>query len=198
MTAKAYTIAGAILLVFSLWFNWHAFTESKALEKDLKKEEKNAQKWKNSYEQEQKALKIEENNQEETVEIQAEKDTAYEEVRVMEEQMEWNKEALRALFNYKNLAEREKNLDYYLTETQKEKMEQAKSDSDNADGGSSLQSQSSFYQSISDDSFSTWNILKVEMEAEGVKTDVSLLANLTYTLEEGKWLLSDMKFQESN
>ncbi|MBF2631730.1 hypothetical protein IBB72_14290, partial [Listeria seeligeri] len=64
--------------------------------------------------------------------------------------------------------------------------------------GSSLQSQSSFYQSISDDSFSTWNILEVEMEAEGVKTDVSLLANLTYTLEDGKWLLSDMKFQESN
>ncbi|MHC5409204.1 hypothetical protein ACYRE2_09915 [Listeria seeligeri] len=198
MTAKAYQIAGAILLIFSLWLNWHTYTESKALEKELNKEEKNAQKWKKSYEQEQQALKLEENNQEETVEIQAEKDTAYEEVHVMEEQMEWNKEALRALFNYKNLTEREKNLDYYLTEPQKEKMEQAKSDSDNADGGSSLKSQSSFYQSISDDSFSTWNILKVEMEAEGVKTDVSLLANLTYTLEEGKWLLSDMTFQESN
>lgn len=197
MTAKAYTIAGAILLVFSLWLNWHTYTGSKVLEKELNKEEKNAQKWKKSYEQEQQALKLEENNQEETVEIQAEKDTAYEEVHVMEEQMEWNKEALRALFNYKNLAEREKNLDHYLTETQKEKMEQAKSDSDNADGGSSLQSQSSFYQSINENSFSTWNVIKVEIGTEGVNTSISLLANLTFTLENDRWLIKNMEFIEN-
>lgn len=196
MTAKAYKIAGGVLLVFSLWLNWHTYTQNNSLEKELKTEEQHTQKWKKAYEQAQQALKLEENRQGETVEIQAEKDTAYEEVYLMEEQMAWNKEALRALFSYKSLAEREKNLDYYLTEAQKEKMIQAKSDSDNADGGSSLQSQSSFYQSISDNSFSTWNILEVEIESEGEKATVSLLANLTYSLEGGKWLLSDMQFQE--
>ncbi|MDT0090730.1 hypothetical protein QJV36_05790 [Listeria marthii] len=111
--------------------------------------------------------------------------------------MAWNKEALRALFNYHNLAEREENLSYYLTDEQKKKMELAKSDSDNADGSASLQSQSSFYQSINEDSFSTWNVVEVEMETDGVKTPVSLLAKLTFSSEDGKWLLSDMEFQEN-
>ncbi|EOB3789424.1 hypothetical protein ACII2S_002172 [Listeria monocytogenes] len=114
----------------------------------------------------------------------------------MEEQLAWNKEALRALFSYHNLAEREENLSYYLTEEQKKKMELAKSDSNNADGSALLQSQSTFYRSNSEDSFSTWNIVEVEIDSAGLKTPVSLLANLTFVSENDKWLLNNMQFQE--
>ncbi|WP_271001597.1 hypothetical protein [Listeria seeligeri] len=44
--------------------------------------------------------------------------------------------------------------------------------------------------------------IKDLLQSDFPKTDVdtihnaSLSANLTYTLEKGKWLLSDMKFQE--
>ncbi len=44
--------------------------------------------------------------------------------------------------------------------------------------------------------------IKYQLQSDFSKTDVdtihnaSLLVNLTYTLEEGKGLLSDMKFQE--
>ncbi|EHC5243894.1 hypothetical protein C9795_01530 [Listeria monocytogenes] len=198
MTAKAYKIAGGVFLVFSLWLNWHTYTQNNSLEKELKTEEQQTQKWKKAYEDEKHAKKIAEKNEGETVETQEKKDVAYQQNHVMEEQLSWNKEALHALFSYHNLAEREENLSYYLTEEQKKKMELAKSDSDNADGSASLQTQSSFYQSINEDSFSTWNVVEVEMEAEGVKTPVSLLANLTFSSEEGKWLLNDMKFQENN
>ncbi|EQC0655694.1 hypothetical protein ACY4RH_000310 [Listeria monocytogenes] len=197
MTAKAYKIAGGVLLIFSLWLNWHTYTQNNSLEKELKTEEQQTQKWKKAYEDEKHAKKIAEKNEGETVETQEEKDMAYQQNHVVEEQLSWNKEVLHALFSYHNLAEREENLSYYLTDEQKKKMELAKSDSDNADGSASLQSQSSFYQSISEDSFSTWNVIEVVMEAEGVKTPVSLLANLTFSSEEGKWLLNDMKFQEN-
>ncbi|OFH56343.1 hypothetical protein [Listeria monocytogenes] len=197
MTAKAYKIAGGVLLVFSLWLNWHTYTQNNSLEKELKTEEQHTQKWKKAYEDEKHAKKIDEKHEGETVETQEKKDIAYQQNHVMEEQLSWNKEALLALFSYHNLAEREENLSYYLTDEQKKKMELAKSDSDNADGSASLQTQSSFYQSISADSFSTWNVVEVEMEAEGVKTLVSLLANLTFTSENHKWILSDMQFQET-
>lgn len=172
-------------------------TQYNSLENELKTEEQHTKKWKKTYEDEKHAKKIAEKNEGETIETQEKKDVAYQQNHVMEEQLAWNKEALRALFSYHNLAEREDNLSYYFTDEQKKKMELAKSDSDNADGSASLQSQSSFYQSISEGSFSSWNVIEVEMGAEGVKTLVSLLANLTFSSEDGKWLLSDMKFQEN-
>ncbi|KXS65475.1 hypothetical protein AWJ00_06785 [Listeria monocytogenes] len=196
MTAKAYKIAGGVLLVFSLWLNWHTYTQNNSLEKELKTEEQHTQKWKKAYEDEKHAKKIAEKNEGETVEIQEEKEVAYQQNHVMEEQLAWNKEALRALFSYHNLAEREENLSYYLTEEQKKKMELAKSDSDNADGSALLQSQSTFYRSNSEDSFSTWNIVEVEIDSAGLKTPVSLLANLTFVSENDKWLLNNMQFQE--
>ncbi|EAF1964388.1 hypothetical protein CJ762_09685, partial [Listeria monocytogenes] len=196
MTAKAYKIAGGVLLVFSLWLNWHTYTQNNSLEKELKTEEQHTQKWKKAYEDEKHAKKIAEKNEGETVETQEKKDVAYQQNHVMEEQLSWNKEALHALFSYHNLAEREENLSYYLTDEQKKKMELAKSDSDNADGSASLQTQSSFYQSISADSFSTWNIVEVEMELNGLKTLVCLLVNLTFVYENDKWLLNNMNFQE--
>ncbi|EAC2725773.1 hypothetical protein CJ760_08870 [Listeria monocytogenes] len=198
MTAKAYKIAGGVLLVFSLWLNWHTYTQNNSLEKELKTEEQHTQKWKKAYEDEKHAKKIAEKNEGETVETQEKKDVAYQQNHVMEEQLSWNKEALHALFSYHNLAEREENLSYYLTDEQKKKMELAKSDSDNADGSASLQTQSSFYQSISADSFSTWNIVEVEMELNGLKTLVCLLVNLTFVYENDKWLLNNMNFQENN
>ncbi|EAE9314723.1 hypothetical protein BVM15_14010 [Listeria monocytogenes] len=197
MTAKAYKIAGGVLLVFSLWLNWHTYTQNNSLEKELKTEEQQTQKWKKAYEDEKHAKKIAEKNEGETVETQEKKDMAYQQNHIMEEQLSWNKEALHALFSYHNLAEREENLSYYLTDEQKKKMELAKSDSDNADGSASLQTQSSFYQSISKDSFSTWNIIEVEMDSEGLKTQVPLLANLTFVSENGMWLLDDMQFLEN-
>ncbi|EAE4164317.1 TPA: hypothetical protein NOY48_002231, partial [Listeria monocytogenes] len=196
MTAKAYKIAGGVLLVFSLWLNWHTYTQNNSLEKELKTEEQHTQKWKKAYEDEKHAKKIAKKNEGETVETQEKKDAAYQQNHVMEEQLAWNKEALHALFSYHNLAEREENLSYYLTDEQKKKMELAKSDSDNADGSASLQTQSSFYQSISADSFSTWNIVEVEMELNGLKTLVCLLVNLTFVYENDKWLLNNMNFQE--
>ncbi|EAC8476616.1 hypothetical protein GQS95_14300 [Listeria monocytogenes] len=198
MTAKAYKIAGGVLLIFSLWLNWHTYTQNNSLEKELKTEEQQTQKWKKAYEDEKHAKKIAEKNEGETVETQEKKDVAYQQNHVMEEQLSWNKEALHALFSYHNLAEREENLSYYLTDEQKKKMELAKSDSDNADGSASLQTQSSFYQSISADSFSTWNIVEVEMELNGLKTLVCLLVNLTFVYENDKWLLNNMNFQENN
>ncbi|EOV6590260.1 hypothetical protein ACN94Y_002954 [Listeria monocytogenes] len=197
MTVKAYKIAGGVLLVFSLWLNWHTYTQNNSLEKELKTEEQHTEKWKKAYEDEKDAKKIAEKNEGETVETQEKKDVAYQQNHVMEEQLSWNKEALHALFSYHNLAEREENLSYYLTDEQKKKMELAKSDSDNADGSASLQTQSSFYQSINENSFSTWNVVEVVMEADGVKTLVSLLVNLTFTSENHKWILSDMQFQET-
>ncbi|EHT7836477.1 hypothetical protein KXK12_001636 [Listeria monocytogenes] len=197
MTAKAYKIAGGVLLIFSLWLNWHTYTQNNSLEKELKTEEQQTQKWKKAYEDEKHAKKIAEKNEGETVETQEKKDVAYQQNHVMEEQLSWNKEALHVLFSYHNLAEREENLSYYLTDEQKKKMELAKSDSDNADGSASLQTQSSFYQSISADSFSTWNIIEVEMDSEGLKTQVPLLANLTFVSENGMWLLDDMQFLEN-
>ncbi|EHR3672355.1 TPA: hypothetical protein ACSY42_01570 [Listeria monocytogenes] len=196
MTAKAYKIAGGVFLVFSLWLNWHTYTQNNSLEKELKTEEQQTQKWKKAYEDEKHAKKIAEKNEGETVEIQEEKEVAYQQNHVMEEQLAWNKEALRALFSYHNLAEREENLSYYLTEEQKKKMELAKSDSNNADGSALLQSQSTFYRSNSEDSFSTWNIVEVEIDSAGLKTPVSLLANLTFVSENDKWLLNNMQFQE--
>ncbi|EEP0529833.1 hypothetical protein HAW55_000306 [Listeria monocytogenes] len=198
MSSKVYKALGAFLLIFSIWFNWHLYTESKTLEKEIKKEEKNTKKWKEAYDKEKLLSKVEkDSNLKEDTNVQLAKESTFQQKNVIEEQLKWNKEALRALFSYKNLDAREKNLTYYITKTQKEKMERAKSDSDNAGGGASLQSQSSFYQSLNEDSFSTWNIIEVEMEVEGVKTKVNLLANLTFVLEEGKWLLNDMKFQEN-
>ncbi|HAO6547471.1 TPA: hypothetical protein IQC54_002574 [Listeria monocytogenes] len=197
MTSKAYKIAGGVLLVFSLWLNWHTYTQNNSLEKELKTEERHTQKWKKAYEDEKYAKKIAEKNDGETVETQEKKDVAYQQNHVMEEQLAWNKEALHALFSYHNLAEREENLSYYLTDEQKKKMELAKSDSDNADGSASLQSQSSFYQSINENSFSTWNVVEVVMKADGTKTRVSFLANLTFSSEDDKWLLSNMEFQEN-
>ncbi|EBF5183919.1 hypothetical protein FH019_12755 [Listeria monocytogenes] len=196
MTAKAYKIARGVLLFFSLWLNWHTYTQNNSLEKELKTEEQHTQKWKKAYEDEKHAKKIAEKNEGETVEIQEEKEVAYQQNHVMEEQLAWNKEALRALFSYHNLAEREENLSYYLTEEQKKKMELAKSDSNNADGSALLQSQSTFYRSNSEDSFSTWNIVEVEIDSAGLKTPVSLLANLTFVSENDKWLLNNMQFQE--
>ncbi|EIA3997127.1 hypothetical protein ABFW39_001475 [Listeria monocytogenes] len=196
MTAKAYKIAGGVLLVFSLWLNWHTYTQNNSLEKELKTEEQHTQKWKKAYEDEKHAKKIAEKNEGETVETQEKKDVAYQQNHVMEEQLAWNKEALRALFNYHNLAEREENLSYYLTDEQKKKMELAKSDSDNADGSALLRSQSTFYRSNSEDNFSTWNIVEVEIDSAGLKTPVSLLANLTFVSENDKWLLNNMQFQE--
>ncbi|ECP4563846.1 hypothetical protein FZQ62_08065 [Listeria monocytogenes] len=196
MTAKAYKIAGGVLLVFSLWLNWHTYTQNNSLEKELKTEEQHTQKWKKAYEDEKHAKKIAEKNEGETVETQEKKNVAYQQNHVMEEQLVWNKEALHALFSYHNLAEREENLSYYLTDEQKKKMELAKSDSDNADGSALLQSQNTFYRSNSEDSFSTWNIVEVEIDSAGLKTPVSLLANLTFVSENDKWLLNNMQFQE--